>query len=101
MGINYAPFPLLLICIFLSGFTIIGVLTISLAVPAEHERLSASVGGVVGLISSLGNIGPLVMPVVFGFLIDVTGTLKASVLSVALLAVVTFILGSRVSERGK
>jgi cyanate permease len=99
MGINYAPFPLLLICIFLSGFTIIGVLTISLAVPAEHERLSASVGGVIGLISSLGNIGPLVMPVVFGFLIDITGTSQASVLSVAVLAGVTFILGSRVSER--
>lgn len=98
MGINYAPFPLLLLGIFLSGFTINGVLTISLAVPAEHERLSASVGGVIGLISSLGNIGPLVMPVVFGFLIDVTGTFQASVLSVAVLAGVTFILGSRLSE---
>jgi cyanate permease len=98
IGINYAPFPLLLLCIFLSGFTVIGVLTISLAVPAEHERLSGSVGGVIGLISSLGNIGPLVMPVVFGFLIDVTGTFQASVLSVAVLAGVTFTLGSRVSE---
>jgi cyanate permease len=98
MGINYAPFPSLLLCIFLSGFTVIGVLTISLAVPAEHKRFSASVGGVVGLISSLGNIGPLVMPVVFGFLIDVTGTFQLSVLSVAVLAGVTFILGSRVSE---
>jgi CP family cyanate transporter-like MFS transporter len=98
IGINYAPFSLLLLCIFLSGFTVIGVLTISLAVPAEHERLSASVGGVIGLISSLGNIGPLVMPVVFGFLIDVTGTFQASVLSVAVLAGVTFTLGSRVTE---
>ena len=98
MGINYAPGPLLLLCIFLSGFTIIGVLTISLAMPVEHERLSASAGGVIGLISSLGNIGPLVMPIVFGFLIDATGTFQASVLSVAVLAGVTFILGSKVSE---
>jgi cyanate permease len=98
MGINYAPFPLLLFCIFLSGFTTIGVLTISLAAPAEHERLSTSVGGVIGVISSLGNVGSLVMPVVFGFLIDVTGTFQASVLSVAVLAGVTFILGSKVSE---
>ncbi len=98
IGINYAPFPLLLLCLFLSGFTIIGVLTITLAAPAEHERLSASVGGVIGLVSSLGNVGPLVMPVVFGFLIDVTGTFHASVLAVAVLAGVTFILGSRVSE---
>jgi cyanate permease len=98
LGINYAPFPILLLCIFLSGFTIIGVLTISLAAPAEHERLSASVGGVIGLISSLGNIGPLVMPVVFGFLIDVTGTFQASVVSIAVLTGVTFVVGSRVSE---
>ena len=98
LGINYAPFPILLLCIFLSGFTIIGVLTISLAAPAEHERLSASVGGVIGLISSLGNIGPLVMPVVLGFLIDVTGTFQASVVSIAVLTGVTFVVGSRVSE---
>jgi len=98
IGLNYAPFPLLLLCLFLSGFTTIGVLTISLAVPAEHRRLSASVGGVVGLTSSLGNIGPVVMPVLFGFLIDVTGTFQASVLCVAVLAGATFILGSRVSE---
>lgn len=38
IGINYAPFPLLLLCIFLSGVTIIGVLTITLGVPAENER---------------------------------------------------------------
>lgn len=101
IGINYVPFPLLLLCIFLSGFAIIGVLTITLAVPAEHERLSASMGGVIGLISSLGNIGPLVMPVVFGLLIDVTGTFHASVLSVAALSGVTFILGSSASETEK
>ena len=98
MGINYAPGPLLLFCMFLSGFTLIGVLTISLAVPVEHERLSASAGGVIGFISSLGNLGPLVMPVVFGFLIDATGTFQASVLFVAVLAGFTFVLGSRVRE---
>jgi len=98
IGINYVPFPLLLLCIFLSGFTSIGVLTISLAVPAKRERLSGSVGSVVGLISSLGNIGPLMMPVVFGFLIDATGTYKVSVFSVALVAGLIFVLGSRVSE---
>ncbi len=98
IGINYVPFPLLLLCIFLSGFTSIGVLTISLAVPAKRERLSGSVGSVVGLISSLGNIGPLMMPVVFGFLIDATGTYKVSIFSVALVAGLIFVLGSRVSE---
>jgi cyanate permease len=98
IGINYAHFPVLLLCIFLSGFTTIGVLTISLAVPAQHQRLSAAAASVVGLTSSLGNIGPLVMPVLFGFLIDVTGTFQVSILTVAALAGVTFILGSRMSE---
>lgn len=98
VGINYAPLPLLLLSIFFSGFTIIGVLTISLAMPARHERLSNYAGSVVGFISSFGNVGPLVVPVVFGYLIDVTGTFQASVIVVALVAGLTFILGSRLSE---
>jgi cyanate permease len=97
IGVNYAPFPLLLLCIILSGFTTIGVLTITLAAPAENEQLSASIGTVMGLISSLGNVGPLVMPVIFGLLIDFTGTFQASVFSVAALAGITFVLGSRAS----
>jgi len=101
LGINYAPFFLFLFCIFLSGFATIGVLTIALTAPAEHDRLSASIGSVVGLISSLGNVGPLVMPVVFGFLMDLTGTFHASIFSVAALSGATFILGARGSEADK
>jgi len=98
IGLNYAPFPFLLLCVFLSGFTTIGVLTITLTAPAEQEHLSASIGTVVELISSLGNVGPLVMPVIFGLLIDLTGTFHFSVFSVAALAGVTFILGARASR---
>ena len=98
VGIIYVPFPGLLLCVFLAGFSTIGVVTISLAVPAQHPRLSTATGSVVGLISSLGNIGPLAMPVLFGFLIDVTGTFHASVFMVAAIAGVALILGSRLSE---
>jgi len=98
VGINYAHSPLLLLCVFLSGFATMGVLTISLAVPAQHPRLSNATGSVVGLISSLGNIGPLVMPVVFGFLIDATGTFHASIFAVAALAGSTLVIGLRMSE---
>jgi nitrate/nitrite transporter NarK len=52
----------------------------------------------VGLISSLGNIGPLVIPVVFGLLIDFTGTFHASVFSVATPSGITFVLSSRLSQ---
>ena len=101
VGINYAPFPVVLLCIFLAGFSTIGVLTISLAMPTRHPRLSATAGSVVGLTSALGNIGPLAMPVLFGFLIDVTGTFYASIFTVAALAGVAFTLGSRVSEQSQ
>jgi CP family cyanate transporter-like MFS transporter len=98
IGINYIPFPFLLFCIFLAGFTITGVFTIALSSPAEHSHLSSSIGGVVGLISSLGNTGPLLMPVVFGYLIDATGTFYASMFAVAALSCVTLILSSSVVD---
>jgi CP family cyanate transporter-like MFS transporter len=98
IGINYVPFPFLLFCIFLAGFTITGVFTIALSSPAEHSHLSSSIGAVIGLISSLGNIGPLIMPVVFGLLIDVTGTFYASMFAVAALSCVTLILSSSVHK---
>jgi cyanate permease len=93
-GINFAPMPYLPVCIFLAGFSTMGVLTLTLALPAEIERFSSSIGTVIGLVSSLGNMGPLIMPVVFGWLIDWTGTFQASVFFVALVAGATFLLGA-------
>jgi cyanate permease len=93
-GINFAPLPYLPVCIFLAGFSTMGVLTLTLALPAEIERFSSSIGTVIGLVSSLGNLGPLIMPVVFGWLIDLTGTFQASVFFVALVAGATFLLGA-------
>ncbi len=97
-GINYAQFPLLTLFIVLSGFATIGVLTISLTVPVEHKRLSASLASVVGVTSSLSNLGPFLLPIVFGLLIDVTGTYHVSILVVAAFAGLAFILGSRASD---
>jgi cyanate permease len=93
-GTNFAPLPYLPVCIFLAGFSTMGVLTLTLALPAEIERFSSSIGTVIGLVSSLGNVGPLIMPVVFGWLIDLTGNFQASVLFVALVAGATFLLGA-------
>jgi cyanate permease len=93
-GINFAPLPYLPVCIFLAGFSTMGVLTLTLALPAEIERFSSSIGTVIGLVSSLGNMGPLIMPVVFGWLIDLTRTFQASVFFVALVAGATFLLGA-------
>jgi len=41
------------------------------------------------------------MPVIFGLLIDYTGTFQASVFSVAALAGITFVLGSRAIPTAK
>ncbi len=98
IGINYSPFPLLLHCIFFAGFAIIGVLTIILEIPTEHETLSPNVGSVVGLVSSFGNIGSLLIPVLFGFLIDKTSTYYFSIFTVAFIVGIVFILGSRQIE---
>jgi len=94
-SITFAPLPLLLPSLILAGFATTGCLVISLTVPVEHERLSPYAGTVVGLISSLGNVGPLAMPVLFGFLIDFTGMYYASMASVAIVAAIAFIGGSR------
>jgi nitrate/nitrite transporter NarK len=63
--------------------------------PAEDKQLSPYAGSVTGVASSLGNIGPFIMPVIFGFLIDVTGSFQTSIIAVAFLAGITFTLGSK------
>jgi hypothetical protein len=54
---NTLGFPFVLFCIFLSRFRTIGVLTISLAIPARRHCLSRSAASVLGLISSLATSG--------------------------------------------
>ena len=98
VGINYAPFSLLLFCIFVAGFATMGVLTITLSVPTHHQRLAPVAASVVGLISSLGNLTSLIMPAVFGYLIDVTGAFQASLFTIAALVGVTLVVASRMSE---
>jgi len=95
LGINANNSILFNLSLFFAGFCLNSVLTLSLAIPAEQERYASSVGGVVGVISSLGNIGPLLLPVIFGSLIDITGTYQLSLLFIALFSGVIFILSSR------
>ena len=97
-AINYVPFPYLGFFIVIAGFTPIGVLTVGLMIPAEHKRLSSSVASVVGITSALGNVGPSLVPILFGFLMDMTGTYNASILAVALFALISILVGSRLTE---
>ncbi|NIQ05233.1 MAG: MFS transporter [Candidatus Korarchaeota archaeon] len=98
IGIAYTVHILLMICIFLASFFITGILTLTLEAPAKLPRFSLAAGKVSGIISSLGNIGPVALPVSFGFLIDYTGTYHSSLFMVAMVAFVIFILGASMWE---
>jgi NNP family nitrate/nitrite transporter-like MFS transporter len=87
--------PLLLVCLFVVGFALSGVSVVSLTMPVEQPRLSPYAGTVVGFVTSASNLGPLVLPVVFGRLIDVTGYYSASLFTVAALGAVIFLACSR------
>jgi ACS family D-galactonate transporter-like MFS transporter len=93
--IGSSSLPLLLLCLFTAGFATTGVSVVSLTMPVEQERLSPYAGTVVGFVTSASNLGPLAVPVLFGYLIDVTGFYYASLAAVAALAVVVFIGCSR------
>ena len=87
--------PVLLLALFAVGFVLSGVCVTSLTIPVERPRLSPYAGTVVGFVTSASNVGPLVMPVAFGHLIDLTGYYSASVFMVAILGGVIFIGCSR------
>ena len=95
LGINNNSQIIFILSLFLAGFCLNSVLTLSLAIPAEHERYTSSVGGVVGVISSLGNIGTLALPIIFGSLIDLTGTYQTSIIFISFFSGFIFILSSR------
>jgi NNP family nitrate/nitrite transporter-like MFS transporter len=87
--------PVLLLALFAVGFVLSGVCVTSLTIPVERPRLSPYAGTVVGFVTSASNVGPLLMPVAFGHLIDLTGYYSASVFMVAILGGVIFVGCSR------
>ena len=87
--------PVLLLCLFVVGFALSGVSVASLTIPVERPRLSPYAGTVVGFVTSASNVGPLLMPVAFGHLIDLTGYYSASVFMVAIVGGVIFVGCSR------
>ena len=93
--ITTSSLPVLLLCLFVVGFALSGVSVASLTIPVERPSLSPYAGTVVGFVTSASNVGPLVLPVVFGHLIDLTGYYSASVFTVAILGAIVFIGCSR------
>ena len=87
--------PLLLVCLFFVGFALSGACTVSLTIPVEQPNLSPYAGTVVGFVTSASNLGPLVLPVAFGHLIDLTGYYSASLFMMAAIGAIIFVGCSR------
>ncbi len=90
--------PVLLVCLFAVGFATTGVSVTSLTMPVERRELSPYAGTVVGFVTSVSNVGPLVVPVVFGYLIDVTGFYAASLSFVSVMALILFMVCARLMK---
>jgi len=87
--------PVVLLCLVVVGFVLSGVSVASLTIAVERPRLSPYAGTVVGFVTSASNVGPLIMPVAFGHLIDLTGYYSASLFMVAAVGGVIFLSCSR------
>jgi MFS family permease len=89
------------ISILMVGFTLSGILTLVLIIPTEHPELSELVGGAVGLISSIGNVGSFLFPIAVGFLIDTTRSASPPLIFLAAISGIAVILSLKVRETGK
>ena len=87
--------------ILLTGFTLSGILTLVLIISSEHPELSRFVGGAVGLVSSMGNIGSFLFPIIVGFLIDVTNSPAPPLIMLAIVSGATAILNLSIKETGR
>ena len=91
----------LLVVIFVAGFCTAGIVTLVLVIPTELSEVPGLVASSVGLISSLGNIGPFLFPIAVGYLKDATGSFFPAMVMLAIIAEITLILGLFMRETGK
>jgi len=87
--------------IFLTGFSTAGIVTLVLVIPTELPEIARLVASSVGLISSLGNIGPFLFPIAVGYLKDITGSFLPAMVMLAVIAEITLILGLLMRETGR
>lgn len=86
--------------ILLVGFTLSGILTLVLVIPTEHHEVSRFVGGAVGIVSSMGNIGSFLFPIIVGSLIDITGSPTPPLIVLAIVSGAAVVLNLAVKETG-
>ncbi|MEM3522397.1 MAG: MFS transporter, partial [Candidatus Bathyarchaeia archaeon] len=89
------------IIVLLIGFSLSGILTIVLIIPTEHLKIKKFVGSSVGIVSSIGNFGSFLFPIITGLLIDITNSFIASIVFLASIPVFASILGLTLEETRK
>jgi len=89
------------VAIFLTGFSTAGIITLVLIIPTELPEMARLVASSVGLISSFGNIGPFLFPIAVGYLKDITGSFLPAMVTLAVIAEMTLILGILMRETGR
>jgi len=89
------------VVIFVAGFCTAGIVTLVLIVPTELSEVAGLVASSVGLISSLGNIGPFLFPIAVGYLKDTTGYFFPAMVMLAIIAEIILILGLFMRETGR
>lgn len=87
--------------VFVSGFCTMGVLTLVLMILAELPEIARFMASASGWISSLANIGTLIMPAVVGYVKDVTGSFLLGFIMIAVIAETTLVLGLVIKETGR
>jgi len=87
--------------VFVGGFCTMGILTLVLMILAELPEIARFVASASGWISSLANIGTLIMPVVVGYVKDVTGFFLLGVIMIAVISETTLVLGLMIKETGR
>ena len=83
---------------FLAGFFLMGVMTIAFMIPVDHPKLSPNVASAVAIISSLANLGSFILPVMVGYIRDLTGSFMLALLVFAILGEITFLLAVALTE---
>jgi len=89
------------IIVLLIGFSLSGILTLVLIIPTEYPRIKEFVGSSIGIISSLGNFGSFIFPIIVGSLIDITNSFIESLIFLSSISVLASILGLMIKETGK
>ncbi|MFX1466045.1 MAG: nitrate/nitrite transporter [Promethearchaeota archaeon] len=88
----------ILVAPFLAGFFLMGIMTVAFMIPVDHPKLSPYVASAAAIISSIGNLGSFILPVMVGYTRDLTGAFFVALLLLAIMGEITVLLAFALKE---